>query len=82
MKKLGWLLAGLGLGALAAYVLDPVSGAERRKAIRKNAKALKGQIDSGVDAVNKGVESISALIGDTPDAKTAGETVANTHSVH
>jgi hypothetical protein len=82
MKRIGWLLAGLGLGALAAYVLDPVSGAERRKMLSKNAKFAKGQINDGIEAVGKGVESISSLIGDAPDAKTAGETLADSHSVH
>ena len=82
MSKLRWLMVGLGLGAIAAYVLDPENGSKRRQTIRKNTTRLSNQVNDiatkGMETLNGGVESISSLIGETPDAKTSGDS----HSVH
>jgi hypothetical protein len=82
MSKLRWLVMGFGLGALAAYVLDPENGSKRRQMIRRNSTRLSNQVNDiatkSIDTLNTGVESISSLIGEAPDAKTSGDS----HSVH
>lgn len=51
--RLGRILTMVGLGAAAAYLLDPESGEKRRKELRKNLEKAKkagrkARIDAGL----------------------------------
>lgn len=70
MSVVGWLLGGLGLGALVMYFLDPDAGADRREGAVGLAKQAGQRIGKVRDSVMSAVqaESISDAVDQIKDA--------------
>jgi gas vesicle protein len=60
LSKLTWMVAGLGIGALAGILLAPRSGEDTREWISAKCK-------DGIDIVNSKVKMTSRQVGDWID---------------
>jgi gas vesicle protein len=60
LSKLGWLIAGVGIGAAAGILLAPQSGEDTREWISTKCK-------DGIDTVNSQVKKTSEQVGEWID---------------
>jgi len=60
LSSMTWLVAGVGIGALAGLLLAPQSGEDTRKWISTQYK-------SGIDTVNSKVQQTTQRVGDWID---------------